>query len=171
MKRLLSIAALSSMIGLCVTLAPESVYAYAKAYDEAQYEEAWEFVCDWECGEAAFEEYYGGYTVHGYASVYFPELPESEYEAYSWAYYDFWKTVNCEQFSTSFSQTVCLDTAFLHGVQGWHDLAASYWEYSDDGLACKVVDDRTYWHNDGSYYSHGWLNRDAALAEMGGCWE
>jgi hypothetical protein len=161
MKRLIAAAVVPGVV-LVVACTADSAHAY--------YEAAWDFVCEWECGEAYFPYEYGGYTLNGYASVYFDELPATEYEAYTWAYYDFWQTANCEQFSTTFSQMVCFDTAFLHGVDGWYEFANLYWGYSDDELACRVIDERAYWHDNGSPYSEGWLNRDAALADIGGCW-
>lgn len=163
MQRLISIAIVSGVTSVLTLLPSDKALAY--------YDIAWDFVCSWECGEAYFPYEYGGYTLHGYASTYFEELPSTEYQAYEWAYYDFWQAANCEQFSTNFAQTVCFDTAFLHGVEGWNYIASLYWGYSDDELACRVIDERAYWHDDGSAYSEGWLNRDADLAAMGGCWE
>lgn len=168
MKRFLATAVLTGLIGLIFASSPSSAKAYTE--EDYNYDLAWDFVCDWECGEAMFAEEYGGYTLHGYASVYHSELPDTEREAFTWAYYDFWQPAGCNAFSTHFSQTVCLDTAFLHGVEGWQEMASVYQSESDDALACSVVDDRAYLHDDGSYYSTGWLNRDAALAELGGCW-
>jgi hypothetical protein len=153
---------LFGLIGLLITLIPNAAQA-------SNYEEAWAFTCAWECGEAMFEPEYGGYTVHGYAETYNEELPASEAQAADWAYVDYWKPAGCEAFSTTFSQIVCFDTAYLRGVEGWRDMAYRYWEYSDDELACAVLRERFQLHNDGSEYSEGWLNRDISLMEMGGC--
>lgn len=162
MKVLISSLVASTLVGGFVAIAPEKVQAY--------FDDAWAFVCEWECGEAWFESEYGGYTLHGYASEFHEELPASKGEAADWAYYDFWQPAGCEEYSTTFSRTVCLDTAYLHGVGGWEYFESLYWDLSDDELACKVIDERAYWHNDGSQYSEGWLNRDAELAALGGCW-
>jgi hypothetical protein len=155
-------AALSGFVGACILLAPKPA--------QAAYEDAWAFTCQWECGEANFEAEYGGYTVNGYAAEYHEELPSSEAEASSWAYSDYWQPAGCEGFSSDFSQTVCFDTAYLRGVGGWEEMANRYWGHGDDELACAVMRDRAYLHNDGSAYSDGWLNRDEALmAKGGGC--
>ena len=161
MKKL-TIGALSGLIGAVVVFMPDRAQAY--------YDAAWDFVCDWECGEAAFEWEYGGYTVHGYAEAYHSEFPDSEWQAYNWAYYDYWLPADCEALSTHFAQTVCLDTAFFHGLSAWDYFADLYWGYSDDEMACMIIDERSYWRSYGSPYDEGWYNRDADLAAMGGCW-
>jgi hypothetical protein len=158
MKKLIA-AALSSLVSVCILSAKPA---------QASYEEAWQFTCQWECGEAHFEAEYGGYTTHGYAAVYHEELPTSEAQASDWAYSDYWEPAGCGDFSTAFSQTVCFDTAYLRGVGGWQELADRYWSQGDDELACSVARDRAYLHNDGSVYSDGWMNRDEALMAVGG---
>lgn len=154
--------ALSGLVGVSVVLSAGSALAY--------YEDAWAFVCDWECGEADFEPEYGGYTVNGYASSYFDELPASEAEAADWAYHDFWQPAGCEDLSTTFSQTVCLDTAFLHGLSAWDYFLSLYSEYPDDEMACEVIDERSYWRDPDAPYTAGWFNRDADLAALNDCW-
>jgi hypothetical protein len=161
MKKLLTVA-VTAVIGSFVAIAPKVAEAY--------YGEAWSFTCQWECGEANFEDEYGGYTRHGYAAVYNEALPETEDQAADWAYSDYYLAAGCDAFSTEFSQTVCFDTAYLRGVGGWEEMAHRYWSQSDDELACSVLRDRAYLHNDGSAYSAGWLNRDEALMDMGGCY-
>lgn len=137
---------------------------------KAAYDDAWDFVCTWDCGVAWFEPEYGGYTVDGYSSSFFDELPTSQEEAKDWAYYDFWVPAGCDSYSTSFSQTVCLDTAYLHGVGAWTAFASLYQDYSDDELACLVIDERAASRDPNAPYVEGWQNRDAALAALGGCW-
>jgi hypothetical protein len=163
MKKLIATVLSSlSLVAIGVFSAPKPV--------QAAYEDAWEFTCQWECGEANFESEYGGYTVNGYAAEYHEELPSSETEASTWAYSDYWQPAGCENFSSSFSQTVCFDTAYLRGVGGWQEIADRYWGQGDDELACAVMRDRAFLHNDGSAYSDGWINRDESLmAEGGGC--
>lgn len=136
---------------------------------QASYEAAWSFVCEWDCGVADFEPEYGGYTVHGYSSTFYSSLPTSEAEAADWAYYDYWLPAGCAGFSTAFSQTVCLDTAFFHGLGAWQELSSLYWDYSDDELACKVVAERGAMRDPNSPYAEGWNNRDIALAALGDC--
>lgn len=162
MKKII-VNALACLIGISVVLVPEKA--------QATYEKAWQFVCDWDCGVAVFEPEYGGYTVHGYSSSFFDEFPTSIAEAKDWTYYDYWLPAGCAGFSTTFSQTVCLDTAFFHGVGAWQYFSSLYWDYSDDELACKVIDERASSRYSGSPYAEGWHNRDAALAALGGCWE
>jgi hypothetical protein len=137
---------------------------------KASYEEAWNFVCEWDCGEASFEAEFGGYTIHGYSSSFYDELPISEIEASSWAYYDYWLPAGCAGFSTLFSQTVCLDTAFFHGVGAWQYFSSLHWDEPDDVLACKVIDERAAARDDSTPYTEGWYNRDAALAALGNCY-
>jgi hypothetical protein len=160
MKRLL-IGALLSLASLSIVLFPEEV--------QASYEKAWDFVCEWDCGIAHFEPEYGGYTVHGYSSSFYSMLPVSEAEAANWAYYDYWLPAGCSGFSTVFSQTVCLDTAFFHGVGAWHEFSRLYWDYSDDELACKVISERAAARDPNSPFAEGWKNRDNALASLGYC--
>lgn len=162
MKKFL-IAAFTGLgvVGSLIVLTPQEAQAY--------YEAAWAFVCDWECGEADFPGY-GGYTVHGYAEAFHDELPDSEGQAATWAYYDYWQPAGCEALSTNFSQTVCLDTAYMYGVEGWRYFSSLYQGYSDDELACAVIDERSYWRDNDSAYVWGWMNRDADLAAEGGCW-
>lgn len=162
----IAIGLLSGVAGVCSIMLLTA--QDAKAY---YYYDAWSFVCDWECGEAYFEPEYGGYTLHGYASVYHDELPPTESDAYTWAYYDYWHPAGCYDFSTAFSQTVCFDTAYMYGVNAWEDFASLYWGDSDDELACSVIDERSYWRDNSSPYVWGWMNRDAELAAIGGCWE
>jgi hypothetical protein len=160
-KRLIIDASLCLVV-FCAVLIPEKA--------QASYEEAWKFVCDWDCGEAMFEPEYGGYTVHGYSSSFFDKLPTSISEAEDWTYYDYWLPAGCANFSTVFSQTVCLDTAFFHGVGAWQYFSSLYWDDSDDDLACKVISERAAARDDNSPYAEGWHNRDAALAALGECW-
>lgn len=136
---------------------------------QASYQEAWNFVCDWECGEAHFEPEYGGYTVDGYSYAFHDELPSSQAEAADWTYHDYWLPAGCNQFSTSFSQTVCLDTAFLYGVSAWEHFSSLYWSDSDDVLACNVIKERAASRDTSAPYEEGWHNRDVALATLGGC--
>jgi hypothetical protein len=163
MKNLIA-TALTGLISALIALSPIAVKPAQASYDAA-----WDFTCDWECGEAHFESEYGGYTVNGYAAEYHEELPSSEWEASAWAYDDYFAPAGCEALSTEFSQMVCFDTAYLRGVGGWQELAANYQGYGDDELACAVMRDRAYLHNDGSAYAEGWLNRDYALMDVGGC--
>lgn len=155
------VAALSSLI------AGSTLLISARA--EAAYDDAWNFVCTWDCGIALFEPEYGGYTVHGFSSTFFDQLPTSEAEAKEWTYYDYWLPAGCAAFSTFFSQTVCLDTAFLHGVGAWQYFSRLYWDYSDDELACKVIQARAKARDPEAPYVEGWKNRDAALEALGEC--
>lgn len=134
-----------------------------------RYDNAWNFTCTWDCGIASFESEYGGYTVHGYSSTFFDTLPSSETEAKEWAYYDFWLPAGCDGFSTSFSRTVCFDTAFLHGVGAWQYFSSLYWHHSDDELACHVINERAAARDPNAPYVEGWNNRDRDLASLGTC--
>jgi hypothetical protein len=160
MKQLL-INALLGLASLSIVLVPQTA--------QASYEDAWNFVCYWDCGEAYFEPEYGGYTIHGYSSTFYNELPSSESEAAEWAYYDYWVPAGCGGFSTSFSQTVCLDTAFFQGVSAWRHFSRLYWDDSDDVLACKVIAERAASRDPNAPYAVGWRNRDRALADLGNC--
>jgi hypothetical protein len=159
-----AIGVLSGVVSICgiTLLTTQDAQAY--------YDAAWSFVCDWECGEAYFEPEYGGYTLHGYASAFHDELPPTESDAYTWAYYDYWHPAGCYDFSTVFAQTVCFDTAYMYGLNAWDYFASLYSGYSDDELACRVIDERSYWRDNSSPYVWGWMNRDAELAAIGGCW-
>lgn len=161
MKKLMAGAVMSCAM-LAVLLTPETA--------QASYDQAWQFVCDWDCGEAVFEPEYGGYTVDGYSSSFFDVLPSSQEEAKDWTYYQYWLPAGCAGFSSVFSQTVCLDTAFFHGLGAWQYFSTLYWDHSDDALACKVIDERAASRDVNSPYAEGWNNRDAALAALGGCW-
>ena len=59
----------------------------------------------------------------------------------------------------------------MYGVSAWEDFASLYWGYSDDELACSVIDERSNRRDNSSPYVWGWMNRDAELAAIGGCWE
>lgn len=159
---------MKTLLGLACSLAGSSIVLIAQNA-QASYEAAWDFVCEWDCGIADFEHEYGGYTVHGYSSAFFDELPSSEAQAADWAYYDYWIPAGCEGFSTGFSQTVCLDTAFFHGVGAWHQFSSLYWDYDDDTLACKVIQERAAARDPYAPYAIGWENRDKALAALGDC--
>ncbi|MBF2001484.1 MAG: hypothetical protein IGS38_12275 [Synechococcales cyanobacterium M58_A2018_015] len=161
MKRL-TIAALSGFVGAVTVLGAEQAQAY--------YEDSWEFVCGWECGEALFEPEYGGYTVHGYAEVYHSDLPTSEGEAASWAYYDYWLPAGCDQYYSYSAQVVCLDTAYLHGLSAWEYFSSLYAHLPEEEMACRVIDERAYWRDPYAPYVEGWSNRDADLASVGNCW-
>lgn len=155
--------AVSGLVGIAAALIPaESALA--------GYEDAWAFVCEWECGEADFEPEYGGYTVHGFASGFFDELPDTEEEAALWAYYDYWQPAGCEDMSTIFAQTVCLDTAFLHGLSAWDYFSELYADYPEAERACEIIDERSYWRDPDAPYHEGWFNRDAELAALNDCW-
>jgi hypothetical protein len=160
MKRLL-INTLVCLASLSIVLTSQKA--------QASYEQAWDFVCYWDCGEAYFEPEYGGYTVDGYSSTFYSELPSSESQAAEWAYYDYWIPAGCSGFSTSFSQTVCLDTAFFHGVSAWQHFSSLHWHNSDDVLACKVIEERAAARDPNAPYAIGWSNRDRALAALGAC--
>lgn len=167
MKKLI----VSALCSLATVLFAASTEAATTDYDIADYDVAWSFVCTWDCGVALFEPEYGGYTVHGYSASFYNEFPISETEAKEWAYYDYWVPAGCAAFSTTFSQTVCLDTAFLHGVGAWQYFSSLYWQYSDDELACQVIEERAAARDPNAPYVVGWQNRDTALATLGNCWQ
>lgn len=158
----LQLSVLSSLVGVISILSAEKA--------QAGYDDAWAFTCSWECGEAMFEPEYGGYTVNGYASEFHPELPDSEWEAYSWAYYDYWLPAGCDRFSSTFAQTVCMDTAFLHGLSAWEYFESLYASYPEEVMACEIINERAAWRNPYAPYTIGWFNRDADLAALGNCW-
>ena len=133
------------------------------------YDDSWQFVCSWDCGIADFEAEYGGYTVHGYSSTFFDDLPDSEEEAKQWAYEDFWIPAGCNALSSTFARTVCFDTAFLHGVGAWLHFWSMFQFHPDDELACNVITERAAARNPNAPYVAGWSNRDNALAALGSC--
>lgn len=160
----------SALCSLVAVLLASSAKAVSADYDITNYDIAWNFVCTWDCGVAMFEPEYGGYTVHGYSASFYDQFPTSEAEAKEWTYYDYWLPAGCAAFSTNFSQTVCLDTAFLHGIGAWDYFSGLYWQYSDDDLACQVIEERASARDPDAPYVEGWENRDAALAMLGDCW-
>lgn len=161
MKRF-ALLTLLSLIGGIVSLNPEP--AFASSFDDS-----WNFVCEWDCGETEFEPEYGGHTVHGYSATFFDTLPSSQQEAKQWAYHDFWLPAGCHSLSSFFARTVCFDTAFLHGVGAWLNFWSMYQFHPDDELACRVISERAAARDPDAPYIAGWSNRDNALASLGDC--
>ena len=162
--------AIATVTSITITHPVHAFYGPEDIIPNNQYDMAWDFTCTWDCGIADFEAEYGGYTVHGYSSTFFDEMPSSELEAKEWAYYDFWLPAGCDGFSTDFSRTVCFDTAFLHGVGAWQYFSSLYWQHSDDELACHVIKERASARDQNAPYVEGWNNRDNDLASLGPCY-